>query len=37
MEKFTMEDVANKSTETSGYIVIDKKVYKITDYMAKHP
>lgn len=35
--KLTLEDVASMSTQTSGYIVIDNKVYEITDYMLKHP
>ncbi|KAJ3530124.1 hypothetical protein NM208_g9468 [Fusarium decemcellulare] len=37
METFTLEDVANKSTQSSGYIAIDKNVYDITGYMSKHP
>ncbi|KAK7216629.1 hypothetical protein V2G26_004632 [Clonostachys chloroleuca] len=36
-ETFTLKDVKAKSAETSGYIVIDGKVYEITDYMSKHP
>lgn len=37
MDVFTLDDVAKRSTETSGYIVIDRKVYEITNYMSKHP
>uniref|UniRef100_A0A8H7N1K1 Cytochrome b5 heme-binding domain-containing protein n=1 Tax=Bionectria ochroleuca TaxID=29856 RepID=A0A8H7N1K1_BIOOC len=36
-ERFSLKDVKDKSTETSGYIVIDGRVYEITDYMSKHP
>ncbi|CAI6094162.1 unnamed protein product [Clonostachys chloroleuca] len=36
-ETFTLKDVKAKSAETSGCIVIDGKVYEITDYMSKHP
>lgn len=35
--KFNLKQVAEKSTDTSGLIVIDKRVYDITDYMSKHP
>jgi cytochrome b involved in lipid metabolism len=37
MVTFTLQDVASKSTQSSGYIVIDNKVYEITEYMSKHP
>lgn len=37
MDVFTLDDVAKRSTQTSGYIVIDRKVYEITNYMSKHP
>ncbi|KAJ4314472.1 hypothetical protein N0V84_008873 [Fusarium piperis] len=37
MKTFTLQDVADKSTQSSGYIVIDNKVYKVTDYMSEHP
>ncbi|KAI8669136.1 Cytochrome b5 heme-binding domain-containing protein [Fusarium keratoplasticum] len=37
MTTFTLQDVASKSTQSSGYIAIDNKVYEITDYMSKHP
>ncbi|TPX15288.1 uncharacterized protein E0L32_004565 [Thyridium curvatum] len=37
MDVFTLDDVAKRSTETSGYIVIDRKVYEITNYLSKHP
>ncbi|RSM02723.1 hypothetical protein CEP52_007795 [Fusarium oligoseptatum] len=37
MTTFTLQDVAGKSTQSSGYIAIDNKVYEITDYMSKHP
>lgn len=35
--KFTLKQVAERSNSTAGVIVIDKKVYDITDYMSKHP
>lgn len=37
MATFTLQDVASKSTQSSGYIAIDNKVYEITDYMSQHP
>ncbi|KAI8718735.1 Cytochrome b5 heme-binding domain-containing protein [Fusarium sp. LHS14.1] len=37
MATFTLQEVAGKSTQSSGYIVIDNNVYEITDYMSKHP
>lgn len=37
MATFTLGDLTQKSTETSGYIAVDGKVYNITDYMVSHP
>ncbi|KAF9873967.1 cytochrome b5 [Colletotrichum karsti] len=37
LSTFTLDQVAEQSTDKSGLIVIEGKVYNITDYMAKHP
>ncbi|KAI8183877.1 putative cytochrome b5 [Colletotrichum sp. SAR 10_66] len=34
---FTLQDVAQRSTDRTGLIVVSKKVYDVTEYLTEHP
>lgn len=37
LREFTIEEVQKHNTLTDCYIILDKKVYNITDFISKHP
>ncbi|KAH0424684.1 cytochrome b5 [Colletotrichum camelliae] len=34
---FTLQDVAQQSTDRTGLIVVSRKVYDVTEYLIEHP